>query len=78
MTPYEEAIQAARRKFDAAQRAADAVLAASPRGDEAAARQWSETLSRARETVRAERAAALALLLPPRSRERGNGKRRTR
>jgi hypothetical protein len=66
VTAYEKAIQAAREKFDKAQREADTVLARSPARDAAAAAQWRETISRARENVRAERAAALPLLLTPR------------
>jgi len=70
VTAYEKAIQAARAKFDAAQREADTVLARSPAGDAAAAARWREAISRARENVRAERAAALPLLLTRYSRGR--------
>jgi hypothetical protein len=70
MTAYEKAIQAAREKFDAAQRKADTVLARSPARDAAAEAQWRETVSRIRENVRAERAAALPLLLTPRTEPR--------
>jgi hypothetical protein len=70
VTAYEKAVRAAREKFDAMQREADTVVARSPAGDAAAAAQWREAISRARENVRAERAAALPLLLTPRPRGR--------